>query len=128
LRSRRNRPLALAAGAASVGRLHLVAAVFGAASFPVVPLVSGAIGERFGTRAMGAVLGTTFVVHQLGAGLGVLATGLVRDRAGSYDPALLGAAAALLLGTVLVARVTARPDARAVPSTSSTPTLQGGAP
>lgn len=89
----------------------IAAAMFGAASFPVIPLVTGSISQRFGTRAIGAVLGTTFVVHQLGAGVGVLAAGLVRDSAGTYDPALFAAAGALLVGAALVARVSADPVA-----------------
>lgn len=127
----RGASLALAATATSVGQLYVVAALFGAASFPVIPLVTGAIGERFGTRAIGAVLGTTFVVHQLGAGIGVLAAGLVRDATGSYDAALLAAAAALLVGAALVTRVNAQPTALDAPfafSPSPTTTLQGGTP
>jgi len=105
--------LAAAAGAGSVGALVVVAAVFGAASFPVIPLITGLIGARFGTRAIGAVLGTTFVVHQAGAGLGVLAAGLVRDGTGDYAPALGAAAGALVLGALLVTRVSTDPTAAA---------------
>ncbi len=101
-------------------RLAVAAALFGAASFPVIPLITGSISERFGTRAIGAVLGTTFVVHQVGAGLGVLVAGLVRDATGSYDAALAGAVGALLAGALLVARVTPAPTPAVHPA--------GGAP
>lgn len=123
--------LGAAAVADGLGLLFVAAALFGAASFPVIPLITGSIGERFGTRAIGAVLGTTFVVHQVGAGLGVLFAGLIRSAAGSYDPALAGAVLLLLLGAVLVSRVGPDPAVARRTAASHTfvitqPSPQGG--
>lgn len=95
----------LAAALTGPAGLWAFAVLFGVSSFPVVPLITGAIADRLGTRVIGAALGVTFVAHQLGAGLGVLGTGLARDATNSYDSALLAGAAALALACALVSRV-----------------------
>jgi MFS family permease len=82
-----------------------VALLFGVASFPVIPLVMALIGERFGTSVLGGVLGLVYVSHQLFAGLGVLAGGLLRSATSSFDSALALCALALVLGIALLRRV-----------------------
>jgi cyanate permease len=82
------------------GHLALVALLFGLASFPVIPLVMGLIGERFGTDVLGGVLGLVYVSHQLFAGLGVLSGGLL-----SFDAGLVLCAVALVTGIALLSRL-----------------------
>ena len=85
--------------------LALVALLFGATSFPVIPLVMGLVGERFGTDVLGGVLGLVYVSHQLFAGLGVLVGGLLRAWTGSFDAALVVGAAVLCTGVALLLRL-----------------------
>ena len=94
--------LAVAVLATSSSQLPLVAAAFGAASFPVIPLVMGLIGDRYGTDVLGGLLGLVFVSHQVFAGAGVLTAGALRVVTGSYDVALLVAAALLIAGSGLL--------------------------
>ena len=86
----------------TTAQLHVVAVLFGVVAFPVIPLAMGLITERFGTHVLGGVLGLVFVSHQLFAALGVLAGGLLRDAAGSYDLALVTSAGVLLAGVGLL--------------------------
>lgn len=94
-----------AALASSTAHLAFFAVAFGLSSFPVIPMVMGLIGERFGTNVLGGVLGLVFVSHQAFAGLGVLCGGALRSATGSYDAPLWVAAASLLVGIALLARV-----------------------
>jgi predicted MFS family arabinose efflux permease len=94
--------LGVAALATTSGQLVVVAAAFGLASFPVIPLVMSLISDRYGTQVLGAVLGVVFASHQVFAGLGVYVGGLLRASTGSYDAALLIAAALLVLGSGLL--------------------------
>ena len=86
-------------------QLALVALLFGVTSFPVIPLVMGLVGERFGTDVLGGVLGLVYVSHQLFAGLGVLAGGLLRSWTGSFDAGLVLGAAVLCAGVALLLRL-----------------------
>ena len=65
----------------------------------------GLVGERFGTDVLGGVLGLVYVSHQLFAGLGVLAGGLLRSWTGSFDAALVLCAAVLITGVALLLRL-----------------------
>lgn len=75
--------------------------LFGASSFPVIPLTTGLVADRFGGTAMGGILGSTWLVHQLFAGLGVLAGGVLREATGSYSSAFASGAVVLVASTVL---------------------------
>lgn len=87
---------------AGTGQLLTVAVVlFGLSSFPVIPLTTGLIADRFGGTAMGGILGSTWLIHQLFAALGVLVGGVLHDATGSYGISFLSGAAVLLVSTVL---------------------------
>ncbi|SUF08983.1 Uncharacterised protein [Rhodococcus gordoniae] len=87
---------------AGTGQLLTVAVVlFGLSSFPVIPLTTGLIADRFGGTAMGGILGSTWLIHQLFAALGVLMGGVPHDATGSYGISFLSGAAVLLVSTVL---------------------------
>jgi MFS family permease len=126
--------LAVAALATASGELLIVAAAFGAASFPVIPLFMGLIGDRYGTDVLGGLLGVVFVSHQVFAGAGVLTGGALRVLTGSYDLALLVAAALLIAGSSLLLALddTDLPSGRrprlGAPTQEPTPapSLQGG--
>jgi cyanate permease len=97
--------LGAAALVSTPGRLALVAVLFGVSSFPVIPLVMGLISERFGTDVLGGVLGLVFVSHQVFAGLGVLAGGVLRSTTTSFDLTLVLCAVMLAAGMALLTRV-----------------------
>ncbi|HEY1430103.1 MAG TPA: hypothetical protein VGF39_00485 [Stellaceae bacterium] len=63
------------------------AAAMGMLWLSVAPLVSGLVGEMFGTRYMATLLGIAFVMHQVGSSLGAWGGGLIFDTPGSYDRA-----------------------------------------
>ena len=97
--------LVVATLATTSGQLAVVAAAFGVASFPVIPLVMGLLGDRYGTDVLGGVIGMAFVSHQVCGGLGVFTGGALHDLTGSYDAPLLIAAALLAAGTALLLAV-----------------------
>jgi predicted MFS family arabinose efflux permease len=55
-----------------------------------------------GQRAFGEIYGYCFMIFGLGSSLGRFLGGFVYDLAGSYDPALIGAAVALVVAVILV--------------------------
>jgi predicted MFS family arabinose efflux permease len=55
-----------------------------------------------GQRAFGEIYGYCFMIFGLGSSLGRFLGGFVYDVAGSYNPALVGAAGALVVAVVLV--------------------------
>ena len=59
----------------------------------------------FGQRAFGQLYGYFFMSFALGGALGRFLAGYLFDRAGSYGPALIGAAAALVTAVVLLVRL-----------------------
>lgn len=56
----------------------------------------------FGLRSYGTIFGFQYGLFSLGAGVGPLLNGLLFDRFGNYDAALIAAAAILLLGIPFV--------------------------
>jgi MFS family permease len=102
----------------------LFAAVMGMLWWPaLVPLVGGMVAELFGTRYMATLLGTSFVVHQLGSSLGTWGGGLIFDLLGSYDRAWqIGATIGFAAGVIQIlaggpARRQDRMELPAVPAT-----------
>jgi hypothetical protein len=55
-----------------------------------------------GQRAFGEIYGCCFMIFGLGSSAGRFLGGFVYDVAGSYNPALIGAAGALVVAVVLV--------------------------
>ena len=86
------------------GMPMLIAGVvlFGLSSFPVIPLTTGLIADRFGAGAMGGILGSAWLLHQLAAGAGVLFGGLLHQT-GSYAASFASGVVVLLIATVLAA-------------------------
>lgn len=80
--------------------------LFGVSSFPVIPLTTGLVVDRFGGTAMGGILGSTWLIHQLFAALGVLAGGVLREATGSYTAAFASGAIVLVASTVLTWLIT----------------------
>jgi len=81
--------------------LTLGVVLFGLSSFPVIPLTTGLIADRFGGTAMGGILGSTWLIHQVFAALGVLVGGVLHDATGDYSASFASGAAVLLVSTVL---------------------------
>jgi predicted MFS family arabinose efflux permease len=82
-----------------VTMLYAAALLFGL-SRSNAPVVSVAIIDLFGRRAVGSLVGTLFMYHQLFAAAGAFAGGLVYDRFGSYDIMLGVALASMVSATV----------------------------
>src|SRR5271155_2688095 len=57
-----------------------------------IDLIAFLITRYFGQRAFGQIYGYFFMIFGLGSGVGPLLGGVTYDRAGSYNPALIGAA------------------------------------
>jgi MFS family permease len=70
-----------------------------------IDLIAFLISRYFGQRAFGELYGYFFMVFGLGSSLGRYLGGLVFDIAGSYRPALIGAAVTLVAAVALVNRL-----------------------
>jgi MFS family permease len=101
--------LAWLALSTSLWQLYVFAVVYGVASFPVIPTVTGIIGDHFGTNAMGGILGTSWLLHQVFAATGVFLGGFIRDTTGSYELAFWSGAALLLGGAFLSVLIESQP-------------------
>jgi MFS family permease len=82
-----------------------------------VDLIAFMISRYLGLRAFGTLYGLFFMMFGLGGAVGRFLCGYLFDLAGSYNPALIGAAGSLIIAVVLVNRLGAyaypvrRPDA-----------------
>ncbi len=70
-----------------------------------IDLIAFLVSRYFGQRAFGELYGYFFMVFGIGSSLGRYLGGLVFDLVGSYTPALIGAAVALLAAVALVNRL-----------------------
>ena len=70
-----------------------------------IDLIAFLTSRYFGQRAFGQLYGFCFMLFGLGSSFGRYIGGAVYDLAGSYNPALVGAATALVLAVVLVYRL-----------------------
>ena len=82
----------------STAALYLFAVMFGL-SRANGALVSAAVIDLYGRRAVGSILGYTTMFHQLFAAMGAYAGGLAFDLTGSYNLALAPCVALLLAGS-----------------------------
>lgn len=94
--------LALAVSATSSATLIAVAVLFGAASFPIVPLTMAVVSRGLDPARMGRTLSPAWVIHQLAAAAGLAVAGALHAVTDSYRGyfalgLLFSAAAALLL-------------------------------
>src|SRR5438552_3363127 len=67
-----------------------------------IDLIAFLVSRYMGQRAFGEIYGYCFMIFDLGSSFGRFLGGFVYDIAGSYDPALIGAAGALVVAVVLV--------------------------
>jgi len=85
-----------------------------------VDLIAFLISRYLGLRAFGTLYGLFFMMFGLGGAIGRFLCGYLFDLAGSHNPALIGAAAALIIAVILVNRLSAyaypvrRPEAMAL--------------
>ncbi len=70
-----------------------------------IDLIAFLVTRYLGQRAFGQIYGCFFMIFGLGSACGRFTGGLVYDLAGSYNPALVGAAITLVLAVVLVNRI-----------------------
>lgn len=70
-----------------------------------VDLMAFLITRYFGQRAFGQIYGCFFMMFGLGGDFGRFLGGVVFDAAGSYTPALIGAAVGLIAAVVLINRL-----------------------
>ena len=70
-----------------------------------IDLIAFLVTRYFGQRAFGQIYGYFFMIFGLGSGFGRFLAGLIFDLAGSYNPALIGAALALVVAVILVNRL-----------------------
>jgi MFS family permease len=70
-----------------------------------IDLIAFLISRYFGQRAFGELYGYFFMTFGLGSSLGRFLGGFVFDMAGSYNPALIGAAVTLFVAVILVNRL-----------------------
>jgi len=70
-----------------------------------IDLIAFLVTRYFGQRAFGQIYGCFFMIFGLGSSLGRFLAGLIFDLAGSYHPALIGAALALVATVILVNRL-----------------------
>ena len=67
-----------------------------------IDMIAFLVSRYMGQRAFGEIYGYFFMIFGLGSSLGRFLGGLVYDVAGSYNPALIGAAVALVAAVILV--------------------------
>jgi len=89
------------ATATNLWQLYAFTIVYGLSSMPIIPLVTGVIGERFGKNAMGSILGSVWFLHQIFAAAGVFIAGYFRTISGSYTPAFWIGAGVLAFGAII---------------------------
>jgi predicted MFS family arabinose efflux permease len=92
-------PHALAAQHLSLGAF---VAFYGLDWIATVPPTVALATRHFGPERGTIVWGWVFAAHQIGAAVAALAAGAIRDAAGSYDIAFIGAGTLCLGGAVLV--------------------------
>lgn len=89
------------ANSISVGQLYLFAFVYGISSFPIIPLVTGIIGNRFGANTLGSILGSAWLLHQIAAAIGVFLGGYLRAATGDYHLAFWTCTVLLAVGALV---------------------------
>lgn len=81
---------------------------FGLVDFATVPPTISLSAEIMGGRNVGLVYGLVSLTHQVGSAVGAFFPGAVHDAVGTYRPAILLAAASLVIATVLSLKVVER--------------------
>ena len=70
-----------------------------------IDLMAFLVSRYFGQRAFGQIYGYCFMLFGFGSSIGRFLGGWIYDRAGSYNPALIGAGIALIIAVILVNRL-----------------------
>jgi predicted MFS family arabinose efflux permease len=86
-------------------RLYLFAIVYGFSFGGLDPPVTALIGDTFGLRSIGVIMGTLNIAWGIGSTVGPVIGGLVFDVSSDYSPAFLAGAAAMLVVSLLVALI-----------------------
>jgi len=81
-------------------QLYLFSIVYGFGYGGCIPLFPAAIGDWFGERSYGSILGMLTIPLGIGGAIGPLLAGYVSDITGSYDIAIIIAAVGLFIATV----------------------------
>ncbi|QGH32918.1 MFS transporter [Gracilibacillus salitolerans] len=84
-----------------IWQLYLFAVIYGISSMPIIPLVTGIIGDKFGKNAMGSILGFSWFIHQVFAAIGVFLGGYLRSVTGNYTIAFWTGGLLLAFGVIL---------------------------
>lgn len=89
-------------GISNIWMLYIFTIVFGFAFGATAPLNAALIGESFGLRHVGLIMGVIEIGWELGAASGPALAGYIFDISGSYSPAFMGGGIAALLATILL--------------------------
>ena len=89
-------------GVGSVGALPAFVVCFGVALGAGAVLAPLLVGEYFGLRAFGKILGLTMIPATIGVAIGPVLTGWIFDVTGSYDLAFAMHLAGFLIGAILL--------------------------
>lgn len=87
-------------------------AVFGLLGYGVIGVIGAYGAELFGSRSMGAILGTAYVFNHIGGAAGAYAGGASLEWTGSFDAALWSAITVSLAAIAVTALVGPRAEAR----------------
>jgi MFS family permease len=79
--------------------------VFGLLGYGALAVVGALAADLFGPKSLGAILGSAYVLNQIGGAAGVYSGGLSVDLTGSYQAALLLAAGASTISLVFLSRL-----------------------
>ena len=90
--------------------LAAFAVLFGLDYIATVPPTVALAADTFGRQNVGTVYGWVFAAHQLGAASAAWAGGFIREQAGNYAPAFLGAGLAAVLAAMAATAIRRRPQ------------------
>ena len=93
--------LLLTGGSVGTWMLGVFAVLFGLTYIANQAAGTRLIRDRYGRAAVGPLMGSVGLAHQIGGALGIAAGGASVTLSGGYGPAVVGAAAVALVGSVL---------------------------
>jgi MFS family permease len=106
-------------GATELWMFLLFAVVYGIGYGGLDPPITALIGDVFGLRRVGVIMGSLIVGWGLGAALGPFLAGLIYDMSGSYTIAFLIAALGMVGVALFVSQLRTPNKAHALPSAST---------
>ncbi len=86
--------------------LYLFAVIFGLSYGGIDPPIAALIGEVFGLRHIGVIMGVLVIGWSVGAGIGPALAGYIFDISGNYASAFLIGMVAMLIAAALILSVT----------------------